>query len=670
MNDAGSEKRMMGLGFSIKSLSVFILAISLLVPVTVYAAFEPAGIEIDNVSTGNTPQAVPDTLDAVVVPTTDNTTGYTLSGYVYTWNNSSVPLDDYDLGIGDEQVPHSDLVIISTDPDDWFAGSDGLGWYLHVKTVYFSPATGTLLSDDTIVGPYTFDNVAPAATIHLDTSVAGQTENTVSGSPVTLLVTGSPGDIQTVYVNAAEQFSSATEYDFSDSATRTLTYDVSGTGVKILYAWFEDGVGNISDPFSLIFTIVAGKIMDPANDLNLAVGRTQDLEVSGAQAETFDWSIVDSVTGSPSTAASFVGENTGVARVTVRGVTQGGTVVVRAVSTTDGSAYQSGTVTIVQATVAGKITLISPSGIIQDKTPALTWYEDPASTWYKVTIHSADKSYKFTQWYEIEDNSAGFPEANCIDGTCTAGLGESLVPDTYTWWAMGWNAQNGDGEWSDGMDFTVEEAVPGKIDLTSPSGQTAGPVNTFTWKEDAAATWYRLYIQQTDGTYKFTQWYEIEDNSAKYPDAACEGGTCTVTLDESIISGSYIWWVRGWNDDGNGAWSDGMNFTVAPVTPAKVTLTAPSGEMTGAVTDFTWVPDAAATWYYLFIQSADKTYKFTQWYEIEDNYAKFPEVACSETDCTIILENALGSGTYTWWVRGWNNNGDGPWSNGEIFSID
>ena len=114
-------------GFGFRFLTVVVWAGLFLLPVTVHAAFEPAGIEIDSVSTGNTPQAVPDTLDAVVTPTTGDTAGYTLSGYVYTWNNAAVPLDDYDLGIGDDQVPHSDLVIISTDPEEWFAGSDGLG---------------------------------------------------------------------------------------------------------------------------------------------------------------------------------------------------------------------------------------------------------------------------------------------------------------------------------------------------------------------------------------------------------------------------------------------------------------------------------------------------------------------------------------------------------------
>jgi len=656
--------------FGFRSLAAVVWAVLFLLPVTVHAAFEPAGIEIDSVSTGNTPQAVPDTLDAVVVPTTGDTTGYTLSGYVYTWNNAVTPLDDYDLGIGDAQVPHSDLVVISTDPDEWFVGSDGLGWYLHVKTVYFNPVTGTQLSDDTVAGPYTFDNVAPAATLRLDTSVAGQTEETVTGSPVTLLVTGSPGDVHTVYVNATELFSSATRYDFSSTAGQTLTYDVSGTGTRTLYAWFADEVGNVSDPFSLTFTILAGKSMDPSNDLNLAVGSTQDFQIAGAQSETYTWSLVDPGTGSPSTAAGFIGESTGVAQVTVRGETEGETVQVKAVSSSDGTVFLSGQVRIVPTTVVGKIILISPSGSIEDKTPTLSWYEDPAATWYQVSIHSADKSYKFSQWYEVEDNSAGFPDAVCTDGICTAEVGEALVPDTYTWWAMGWNDENGDGEWSSGMDFTVEQAVPGKVELTSPSGQAAGAVDSFVWKEDSKATWYRLYVQEKDGPYKFTQWYEIEDNSGKYPEVSCDSGSCTVTLDEAIIAGTYTWWVRGWNDDGNGDWSDGMEFTVEPVTPAKISLTSPSGEIVGAVTDFAWEPEGTASWYYLFIQSADKSYKFTQWYEIEDNSARYPEAACDGVSCNITLDQGLGAGSYTWWVMGWNSNGNGDWSDGMTFTVD
>nr|MDA3832635.1 hypothetical protein [Spirochaetales bacterium] len=40
------------------------------------------------------------------------------------------------------------------------------------------------------------------------------------------------------------------------------------------------------------------------------------------------------------------------------------------------------------------------------------------------------------------------------------------------------------------------------------------------------------------------------------------GGDCSVTVNETFPDGSHDWYVRGWNDTGNGDWSDGMSFTV------------------------------------------------------------------------------------------------------------
>ncbi|MFH2093473.1 MAG: hypothetical protein ABIJ31_14030, partial [Pseudomonadota bacterium] len=335
-----------------KLFIVFLLALILL-PGVVYAKFEPKSMTIDGVSIGTIPLAVPSgSIDAVITSTDSDTTGYTITEYVYTWNNSITALADNELGIGlgDGSVPQSNAIVISVDADTQFGTSDGDSWYLHVKTVYNSiPIGGTELSSDTVFGPYTFDNVAPVATIGLDTSVGGQTATTASGSPVTLVVSGTLGDIFKVYVNSTETPATATEYDFSNPATSTLDYAIAGTGSKTVYAWFEDEVGNVSSAAtSLSFTINAGKSMDPAGAMNLEVDATQAFVISGGGAETFNWSIVDSTTGLASTAASFAGAYTGVTTATITGVTEDGTVKVKAVSTADAAVYESGIITIVE----------------------------------------------------------------------------------------------------------------------------------------------------------------------------------------------------------------------------------------------------------------------------------------------------------------------------------
>lgn len=337
-----------------KFLVAFVLAL-LLLPGAVYAQFEPSAITIDDAGTGSTPQLVPDgTLDAVITTTTADTSGYSITSYVYTWNNSNTALDDDELGVDDSSVPHGDTIVISTDADAQFGNSDGYAWYLHVKTLYFSAQTGIALSDDTIAGPYTFDNVAPSATISLDQTVEGQTASTASGSPVTIAVNGELADINAVYVNTSEQFNTATANDFSLPSTSTLTYAVDGTGSKTLYAWFEDATGNISDPVTLTFTILAGKSMDPAGDLTLGIGNTQVFQIAGAGAESYTWTIVDAAdVATLSTAASV---EAGAYTAVVTGVSEG-TVKVKA--ETDGAdPIYSGEITVAKLTSTKSYTLI------------------------------------------------------------------------------------------------------------------------------------------------------------------------------------------------------------------------------------------------------------------------------------------------------------------------
>ncbi|MCP4023425.1 MAG: DUF1566 domain-containing protein [Desulfobacteraceae bacterium] len=107
------------------------------------------------------------------------------------------------------------------------------------------------------------------------------------------------------------------------------------------------------------------------------------------------------------------------------------------------------------------------------------------------------------------------------------------------------------------------QAVPDQIVLDSISGTTDDSSPTLTWEEDACATWYKLYLKKITGGYKYVQWYEIEDDYADYPEVECVSGQCSITIDTVLESGSYQWWVKGWNDIGPGQWSDVMGFSIS-----------------------------------------------------------------------------------------------------------
>ncbi len=206
--------------------------------------------------------------------------------------------------------------------------------------------------------------------------------------------------------------------------------------------------------------------------------------------------------------------------------------------------------------------------------------------------------------------------------------------------------------------------VPSKIVLTSPPGKTGDAHPSFTWEEDTCATWYKFFLKDTSRHFKYVQWYEIDDNDPDFPEAACSNGECSITLESALDEGNYEWWVRGWNENGNGEWSDGME-NKPPLQPFLVGISiSPAGFHT-----FTWIKNYHTTWYHFYLQNISSDFKFATWYEIDDNDPDFPEVTCTENDCSISLDDKLENDAYIFWVRGWNEYGKGEWSVGETFTV-
>lgn len=204
--------------------------------------------------------------------------------------------------------------------------------------------------------------------------------------------------------------------------------------------------------------------------------------------------------------------------------------------------------------------------------------------------------------------------------------------------------------------------VPAKIILTSHTETLEGTTHTFKWDENVCATWYKLYFKNTSTNNKFVQWYEIEDNNSTYPDASCSGGQCSVTLDKILGSGNYEWYMRGYNDIGNGDWSDGLNFTVQAdeTLPEKVAQSSPTGQIEGSTYTYTWVKDSFATYYKLWVGYSNGDKVFTKWYESVD--------ICSGGNCSVTIETELMDGNYEWYIKSWNDYGK-VWSGGMAFSI-
>jgi len=313
-----------------------------------------------NAPTGVTPQKPPAVSLDVTWTAPTMVGGDTVVEYVYAWNNSNTALDDTQLNrtINDGVVNFAGALKASKNSAD-FAGEDydSPHWYFHVKTVYLvGSAPPDTFSSDFVVGPFNFDDQAPTGTLALDNTVIGQTATTSTVNPVQLTLTAT-ADALTVYLS-----NTTTKPQTGVPYATTLTHTVTdGLGQKTIYVWFEDQAGNVPTTFStsLTFEMVAGKSMDPAGDFNLSVGDTQSFLILGADAlETFDWVIVDAVTGNATAVATFSGASAGEVQVDVVGAVEGA-FKVRATSNSGGAVYTSGTVTVVQTTLSKVFDLIT-----------------------------------------------------------------------------------------------------------------------------------------------------------------------------------------------------------------------------------------------------------------------------------------------------------------------
>ncbi len=194
---------------------------------------------------------------------------------------------------------------------------------------------------------------------------------------------------------------------------------------------------------------------------------------------------------------------------------------------------------------------------------------------------------------------------------------------------------------------------PGTVIPVSPSGTTDETTPIFTWNEDPASTWYKLFIGDSSEEKVYAQWYDASN--------ICSGGSCLVALESELLKDNYEWWVKSWNNYGS-VWSDGMSFTVQEddTPPSKVAHTSPTGATNETTPTFTWVADLTSTWYKLWVGYPGDIKVFGEWYEASD--------ICSDGNCSVILETELMDGDYEWYIKSWNDYGN-VWSDGMSFSV-
>jgi hypothetical protein len=198
----------------------------------------------------------------------------------------------------------------------------------------------------------------------------------------------------------------------------------------------------------------------------------------------------------------------------------------------------------------GKVTLISPSGVISTHSPTYRWNEDGPSTWYRLYVYNdTDDKTVVNEW--VTESSV------CSGGACSYDPGIAVEMDNHKWWIQTWNSCGSYGPWSDPLSFKYGK--PDKATLLSPQGTTYTRLPSYKWKAVPSATWYGLYVWDYSSDEEILyKWYRA-------PEVGCSFGTgdCTITPDVSLNDGSHGWWIRAYNGL-YGDWSGPLRFNVVP----------------------------------------------------------------------------------------------------------
>lgn len=288
-----------------------------------------------------------------------------LNSYFYQWNNSNVSLNDADTLItGFSPAGFSTLDQSVNPPNVVKAAADlaaldsGSALYLHIVTSYLAGGVTPRVSADVVYGPFLIDNKAPTGTVRIVDANGNDITSTVD--TIVKVKLGASADTTKVYLNEASAILTSLQLAYSTDASYPFADTTPGS--KTIYAWFEDGVGNISaTPVTDTVTLLAPISISPNSaNLDLATGATQVFRVEGTNA-TYNWTIINekNEAGGAATAgtiAQFSGTASAVNSVTVQGKVKG-SFQLQAVPTSGTGTLTSGTITVMQSSVSKTFSL-------------------------------------------------------------------------------------------------------------------------------------------------------------------------------------------------------------------------------------------------------------------------------------------------------------------------
>jgi len=267
---------------------------------------------------------------------------------------------------------------------------------------------------------------------------------------------------------------------------------------------------------------------------------------------------------------------------------------------------------------SGVATLSVLTAAQAERRPTLSWDEVPGASYYYVWIERDGKTY-YRKWLR-QTETTWTPDWGFKGGS-------------YRWWVRPWVASIGRGPWVEGDAFDISVQVPTRATPVSPCGALDEGEVCFTCDPSDGATWYYFWVNKSGSRY-LRKWVP-QDPSYSVSD---------------LPFGSYKWWVRPWNPDGYGDWSQAASFFYGVSAPV-----APEGTLETRLPVFSWTQVEEAEWYYVWVNKDGSKY-MRKWVHASTNWTP---------------ETELAGGEYTWWVKGWSSDrGHGPWSASGSFDIE
>lgn len=303
-------------------------------------------------------------------------------------------------------------------------------------------------------------------------------------------------------------------------------------------------------------------------------------------------------------------------------------------------------------------------------TPAKTVMTAPAGVAGSSVVITQNPTFAWNavEWgstYDLWVNNESTGQAQVIRNQAiptTSYTAETKLPEgSYRAWVRAKNSVGEVGQWSDPFSFSISIPLPSVPVVTGPQPNPAGSVETstptLTWDAGAVpGSTYELRINNsTTGETEVIRVNNIAEKSY------------TIRADQRLNEHTYTAFVRAVNSTGKfSAWSQAFVFRIDVPNPATPRIIAPGGVTlaTGRPT-FEWSHDGGTVRYEILVRDLEHR---------EDIVFQVQSLNLSPSGSSAFYtpteSQALGTGTYRFWIRGFNSQGTASaWSNSSTFAV-